>query len=122
MEWIGGRRFPLPPKGAPLPLVLFEEPCVFRRAAIDALDQAGVAWRVVFTTPSLSVLWAAVDAGLGMTARTAMGRPRGLRRLTHRRLPALPRVGLWLIDGTSERTSAQETLRTILTEALRAPG
>jgi DNA-binding transcriptional LysR family regulator len=81
MEWVGGAHFSLPAKGTPLPLVLFAEPCVFRTAALDALDGAGLPWRVAFTSPSLSVLWAAVGAGLGITARTALGRPRRLRRL-----------------------------------------
>jgi DNA-binding transcriptional LysR family regulator len=119
MEWVGGRHATLPAKGAPMPLALFTDPCVFRSAALDALDGAGIPWRVSFTSPSLSGLWAAVDAGLGFTARTAIGRPQRLRLLRHRRLPGLPRVGLWMVDGATERTAAGDTLRTILRETFQ---
>ena len=53
-----------------VPLVVFEPPCGFRDAAIEALNRAGRAWEIVFTSPSLSGLRAAVEAGLGFTART----------------------------------------------------
>ncbi len=59
--------------GTPLPLVLFEPPCTFRRLALEALDRAGIPWRVAFTSPSLSGLWAAAAAGLGVTVRTELG-------------------------------------------------
>jgi len=50
----------------PIPLVLFEAPCLFRTTAIAALDRAGLAWRVALTSPSLAGLWAATSAGLGL--------------------------------------------------------
>ncbi len=67
--WIGRRAIPgaLP---EPLPLVLLDEPCSFRRAALSALDANGIPWRIVLTSPSLAAVRAAVMAGLGITART----------------------------------------------------
>ncbi|ODB85416.1 hypothetical protein A3195_17645 [Candidatus Thiodiazotropha endoloripes] len=53
----------------PLKLVLFEPPCVFRDRVINALEKASMSWRVVYTSPSLPGLLAAVEAGLGITAR-----------------------------------------------------
>ena len=81
----------------PLPLVAFEAPCLFRTAATAALDRAGIPWRVAFTSASLSGLWAAAAAGLGVTIRTGLGLPPGLAALTPERglpavLPALPLV------------------------------
>lgn len=67
--WIAQRNFRWA-KGQALPLVLFEAPCSFRALIFDALAEAGIPWQVVFTTPSLSGLRAAVAAGLGVTART----------------------------------------------------
>ncbi len=61
--------------GTPLPLVVFEPPCVFRDAATAALDRAGIPWRIVFSSPALSGLLAAVAAGLGVTPRTPLGLP-----------------------------------------------
>lgn len=57
------------PDDQPLKLVLFEPPCVFRDRVINALEKASMSWRVVYTSPSLPGLLAAVDAGLGVTAR-----------------------------------------------------
>src|SRR5690349_19343050 len=91
MVWIGGSQ-PAWQPGEPVPLVLFEAPCVFRRAGIEALDAAGIPWRIAFTSPSLSGLWAAVAAGLGVGVRTAYGLPKGLAPVEG--LPALPSVGL----------------------------
>lgn len=51
----------------PLPLVLSPAPCVYRQGALDALDKAGVPWKVVYTSPSYAGASAAVRAGLGFT-------------------------------------------------------
>jgi len=55
----------------PLPLVMLEEPCAFRRAALAALDEVGIPWRIVLVSASLAAVRAAVGAGLGVTVRTA---------------------------------------------------
>ena len=67
--------------GEPIPLVMYEPPCFFRQRALAALDAAGLPWRIAFTSPSLHGLWAAVEAGLGVTLRTAVGLPASLRVL-----------------------------------------
>jgi DNA-binding transcriptional LysR family regulator len=55
---------------SPLPLATFAPPCTFRQVAVDALNRAGLPWRVAYTTTSLPGLMAAVKNGLGVTART----------------------------------------------------
>jgi DNA-binding transcriptional LysR family regulator len=50
---------------------MLEEPCAFRRAALAALDEAGIPWRIVLVSASLAAVRAAVGAGLGITVRTA---------------------------------------------------
>lgn len=52
---------------AALPLVVSPHPCVYRKRAMQALDQAGRAWRVAYTSTSLAGAQAAVRAGLGVT-------------------------------------------------------
>jgi len=119
MTWIASPSLSTPRPGAPLPLVLLEGPCVFRRAATAALDAAGIPWRLTFTSPSLPALWAAVSAGLGVTVRTPLGVPGRLRAgWPRRRLPPLPRVGLWLCSGSAELSRAASTLRAILVEIM----
>ena len=70
MRWIGNRQRSLLDE-RPLPLVMLEEPCAFRRAAVAALDEAGIPWRIVLVSASLAAVRAAVGAGLGITVRTA---------------------------------------------------
>jgi DNA-binding transcriptional LysR family regulator len=103
----------------PVPLAVFEQPCFFRTAAIAALDAAGIPWRIVFTSPSLAGLWAAVDAGLGITVRTSISAPAHLVNVGDRlRLPKLPTVKLSLHCAGRGLTPASARLRDILLETL----
>lgn len=101
----------------PLPLVLFEAPCLFRQAGIEALEAAGIPWRIALTSPSLSGLWAAAAAGLGVGVRTAFGLPPGLAQLEG--LPALPKVSLQIRTSQAPLSPAAERLKEILAETLR---
>ncbi|WP_396329185.1 LysR substrate-binding domain-containing protein [Burkholderia anthina] len=107
--------------GEPLPLVVFDRPCRFFGAATDALDRAGVPWRVAFTTPSLAGLWAAAAAGLGLTVRSHYGLPASVRVLDAASfgLPALPSLPLMLLRRTSSVTPSVERLARIVAQAVR---
>ena len=126
IAWIGPRHGAAAPPSAPLPLVLFEPPCLFRQAGIAALDAAGIPWRITFTSPSLSGLWAAVDAGLGVTVRTAEGMPDRLATLGSAtgglKLPPLPTVDLRLHAADAEPSPAVRRLGDILAETMAADG
>jgi DNA-binding transcriptional LysR family regulator len=118
MAWIGGNETTLN-SNQPVPLAVFEQPCFFRTAAIAALDAAGIPWRIEFTSPSLAGLWAAVDAGLGITVRTSISPPPHLANVGNRlRLPKLPAVELCLDSGGRTLTPASARLRDILYETL----
>ncbi|MAM76570.1 LysR substrate-binding domain-containing protein (plasmid) [Tistrella mobilis] len=101
--WIGPDAFDREPD-MPVPLVAFDPPCSFRARAIDALEKDGIAWEHVFASSGLAGLWAAVTAGLGITARIADVVPSHLRILdaTSCGLPALGTInlGLHLADAT----------------------
>jgi DNA-binding transcriptional LysR family regulator len=118
MAWIGGAETTLN-SNQPVPLAVFEQPCFFRAAAIAALDAAGIPWRIEFTSPSLAGLWAAVDAGLGITVRTSISPPPHLANVGSRlHLPKLPAVELCLDSGGRTLTPASARLRDILRETL----
>jgi DNA-binding transcriptional LysR family regulator len=118
MAWIGSDNA-LRKTDEPIPLALFEQPCFFRTAAIAALDAAGIPWRIEFTSPSLAGLWAAVDAGLGITVRTSVSPPPHLVNVGDRlRLPKLPSVELSLHSAGRALTPASARLRDILLETL----
>lgn len=81
LEWIQHKSLDvaaLLASGQPLPLVVFESPCIMRSRALDCLNRAGIAWRIVFVSQSLSGIWSAVQAGLGITLRTHLGMPDSL--------------------------------------------
>lgn len=122
--WIGRDDDSAYPNAAPLPLIAFEAPCLIRSAAIQALDQAAIPWRLAFTSPSLSSIWAAVGAGLGVAVRTRAGLPPQLRVLAG--LPALPDIGLVLHRAEAEPAPPVALLAEImlakLNELLPAPG
>jgi DNA-binding transcriptional LysR family regulator len=107
--------------GDPIPLAVFEPPCFFRQGALDALDRAGLAWHVAFTSPSLRGLWAAVEAGLGVTLRTAVGLPAGVVALGNNvGLPPAPDAALELClhDGGRPLKPALQQLRSVIVATL----
>lgn len=76
----------------PVPLVVFSQPCRFKERAIKALDRAGIPWEIVFRSPSLTGLWAAARASVGITVRTSFWVPTGLEFLDSKRM-GLPELG-----------------------------
>ena len=121
VRWLARPDFRWDPT-TPLPLVLFEPPCTFRRMALEALDRAGIAWRIAFTSPGLSGLWAAVAAGLGVTVRTELGTPPRVIPVRSTRLPALPPLAFGVEVAGEPPSRSVEELRGVLAELLRRAG
>lgn len=122
LEWIQHAEFDvstLLAQGEPLPLVMFESPCIMRSRAIACLDQAGIPWRVMFVSHSLSGIWAAVQAGLGITVRTRVGMPGNLR-VAGNILPSPGHLGITLMPGQGNEAAqgARAMLRQLMEEAL----
>lgn len=67
LVWVASRNFSMD-FAAPVPLVLFPEGCAYRNKAIESMRLHGRAWRVSYTSPSLSGIQSAVSAGLGVSA------------------------------------------------------
>lgn len=124
LVWIGPRAdIEVWRSGEPIPLAVYEAPCFFREKALAALDQVGIAWRIAFSSSSLRGLWAAVEAGLGITLRTGAGLPDNLRALdAGGDLPAAPKLGisLSLHDAKRTMTPAAKRLRSIVVETLES--
>ncbi|SIR14079.1 DNA-binding transcriptional regulator, LysR family [Rhizobium sp. RU35A] len=106
--------------GEPLPLAALEAPCILRNLACGYLDQAGIAWRVAFVSPSLAGLWAATAAGLGIALRTPVGRPSSVRVLdaAEHNLPSLPTLGLSLLSSATPHNQISAHLATIIRQTL----
>jgi DNA-binding transcriptional LysR family regulator len=116
--WIGAAAHPEISfsKDRPLPLVVAEQTCLMRTAGVAALDQAGIPWRIAFTSASLSGIWSAVAAGLGLTVRTRLGLPDSLQICDG--LPRLPTIGLVLHQAEPVQTEAIRRLSAIIREEL----
>lgn len=118
MVWVGPRSYERS-RNDTVALALFEAPCVFRQPAIEALDGVALSWRITFTTPSLAGLWAATEAGLGITARTPFGVPAALAVLDPSAgLPKLPDAELRLYTADAELQPAASRLRDILLDEI----
>ena len=90
--WICAADFPYNRRST-LPLILADEPSIFRRIALTALEQTQVKWHINYLAPSLVGIKAAVRAGLGVTARSVEFLGPDMRVLGESEgLPALPLV------------------------------
>ncbi len=98
-------------RGAPLPLVLLEEPCIYREDALKALQRAKQPFEIAFTTGSVPAMWAAVQAGTGVTARMDLGAPREVAEAgTRLGLPRLPSTQLSLVKCQPRMVDVVEAL------------
>ncbi|WP_113720639.1 LysR substrate-binding domain-containing protein [Aeromonas salmonicida] len=121
LQWIAHPNWdpaPLLARGEPLPLVLFDAPCLMRSRAIKALDDAGIPWRIAFTSQSLGGIWAALQAGLGITVRSAIGMPASLSRLADV-LPSPGTLGVVLLGAGNGSGEAERQLQSLLTQAVQ---
>jgi DNA-binding transcriptional LysR family regulator len=86
-------------KRAPLPLILADDPSIFRKTALDALARAGrTDWHVNYLAPTLVGIKAAVRAGLGITARSTEFLGADMRVLGEAEgLPPMPPMTYWLL-------------------------
>ncbi len=85
--WVGDQK--LLTKKRTLPLVLSPKPCVYRKAAIEALDHKKMKWRIAFSSHSYSGTIAAVKAGLGITILPQKMVPKDLQIIRSTSLPKL---------------------------------
>ena len=99
MAWVASRPWRCR-DGEPVPLALFDRACAWRDVAIQALEDAGQPYRIVFSSESTAGIKAAIATGLavGVLARSTLessmlvlGREHGL--------PSLPDSALFLLRG-----------------------
>ncbi|MEM9582382.1 MAG: LysR family transcriptional regulator [Pseudomonadota bacterium] len=97
-----------------VPLVLYDHPCLFRTQALKALEMQKRTWRVSLTTPSLAGVWAAVEAGRGVTSRTAHLVPSTVDVVSETAgLPSTPDVEVRLMIADDAASAAQALAQTV---------
>jgi DNA-binding transcriptional LysR family regulator len=120
MTWIANANHDGPCMRHPVPLVLFDAPCVFRTSALEVLDRAALPWEIVFESPNLLGQLAAVKAGLGISVRSLPGATTDFTVLgTEDGLPSLGTVPLTLHLGFRP-SPLVAALRELLLKMLRA--
>jgi DNA-binding transcriptional LysR family regulator len=67
LSWIASRRRELDVRRDPVPLVVFPQGCLYRNRAIHALEAAGRAWYIAYSSPNFYGIQAAVSVGLGVS-------------------------------------------------------
>src|SRR4029077_6369260 len=98
--------------GAALPLALYRERSVSREAALAALQDGGLKWEIVYTSPNLTGVRAAALAGLAITPLPASAVIAGLRILdAEAGLPRLPDLEFAIYEKARPDKAAAAHLR-----------
>jgi len=123
LAWVGAPGTQVEP---PVPLIRFNPPSITRSVALEAVERAGLTWRIACTSGSLSGLRAACLAGLGVTVHARGLMPEGLVEMPAAlHLPALGDVEFVVIGARSGlRGPAAALASTILAngDRLQRPG
>lgn len=98
-------------KTAILPLITAPAPDIYRKRALAALTEQGIAFRIAYTSPSLAGQHAALRAGLGVGVLSATMTPKDLVTLSPESgLPDLHETEIALIRARGARSSAADLL------------
>lgn len=116
LQWIGDPR--LVDVKEEIPLVLSAAPCVYRASAIEALENIGRRWRLVFTGSSYTATIAAVKAGMGITVMPNTLIPKGVETIDFPTLPQLTDTHVSLLKHQIDEP-AVNTLENFVVEKLK---
>lgn len=72
VHWVTSKSHPVDVNASSVPLIGFPPGCLYRAGAIHALESAGRAWHMSYSSSSLAGIQAAVAAGLGLSILSEM--------------------------------------------------
>jgi len=72
VHWVTSKSHPRDTRSGSVPLIGFPAGCLYRSRAIHALESAGRAWHMAYTSSSLAGIQAAVAAGMGLSILSEM--------------------------------------------------
>jgi DNA-binding transcriptional LysR family regulator len=72
VHWVTSKSRPIDTKATSVPLIGFPAGCLYRARAIHALESAGHAWHMAYTSSNLAGIQAAVAAGMGLSILSEM--------------------------------------------------
>jgi DNA-binding transcriptional LysR family regulator len=118
LVWVGTKEFPIYDQN-PLPMALFPQSCTDRSRSLQALDDFGLRWRMVFCSSSLAAIQAAALAGLGIAVLPSSSVLPGMHILGPTEgLPKLPSSAVELRRSLSAPSIAIDQLAKHIMEKL----
>ena len=100
-------------------LLCHPEGCRYRERMVEALERAGKAWRIAYTSPDIAGLQSAVESGLGVTALTQKTLRPGMRVLGEADgFPTMKRIEVGLFYKHPQLSPAGHKLAEHLLSAL----
>lgn len=99
-----------PEEQSPLPVAVFNEGCLNRQWAIEALKSENINYRIAYTSPSISGILAAVRSGLAVAPIGASTFTSNLRVIPSKVLPALPSATICIYHSNFDDQSTQASL------------
>lgn len=119
LVWVAARGFSNHDSTLPVPLIVAPEGCIYRKRAIQQLDQAGIAWQIIYTIMDLSGIKSAIEEGLGITVIAESTVPDSLKIIPS---PAnsqeLDNIGITLLSAEKEMTKATSVLADYIRQSL----
>lgn len=109
-----------PHEQTPMPLAMFNADCFCRAWACNALDAMEREYRIAYTSPSLSAIFAVVSAGLAVTAQLQSLITPDMRIIGEAEgLPTLPQTSIVLLRSQHSQSQVTETLAEHIVEGFR---
>lgn len=104
----------------PLPLIVAPNGCTYRKRMLQVLDDTTKPWRIVYTSPNMGGIQAAVLAGLGVTVLAKSTVPAGLQAVgSQDNCPPLGQVEIGLYYTRDDVSEAVLHLVDYITLGLR---
>ncbi|MFT5350291.1 MAG: DNA-binding transcriptional LysR family regulator [Planctomycetota bacterium] len=92
---------------SPIPLIAAPTGCIYRKRAIDKLNDLNKPWRMVYTVPDLSGIQAAIEEGLGVTVLAKSTVPDNLQIIKpNGTFPGLGKIAIHLIKKSDKADEA----------------
>ncbi len=108
--WVGSDRYPVHEQD-PVPLAVYNDECVYRNWAIDALTKIEKNFRIAYTSPSTSGILAAVRGGLAVAPVGLSAVSKDIRILGIRDgFPDLPTAYVAIITSSRHLSPVVESL------------
>lgn len=119
LTWITSVRY-APHRQDPLPLALAHNECGWRTAAQDALEKAGIRYRIAYLSGTQVGTHAPVLAGLAVTVSALTVLPEGVRAMRPEEgLPRLPDFGIVMLKGRKPAQPVTDALAAHIEERFR---